>query len=183
MQNKNFACFGLLQMAQVTVNTLVIIILIMLVHSMTEEEILNEINTDNINAMRYSDHYDNKFRRKVLKAKKFPVKSSLYYQSPRKNNWIILFEARNKKETGDFCRITFIAYLDSPHGFYAIMPTITEGERHLVFYPPHFFSRYANRCKIDLSGAELINHFFCFNASYVYGHIETGDSDLGGLYC
>lgn len=135
---------------------------------MTEGELTAEIQADYLNAFRYSDHIDKKFRRLVLKARKYPVFADFFYYSPRKNRWILLFEARKKKEVGDMARITFVCYFDSPHGYYVVMPTFTNGKQHLIIYPPHFFSRYASRCGVEKSGIKLLAHFFRRNNSYVY---------------
>jgi hypothetical protein len=54
------------------------------------------------------------------------------YISPRKNKWLIFFEARSKKEIGDFTRITTVCIYDSEHGRYAAMLTFMEGIMSLV---------------------------------------------------
>jgi hypothetical protein len=84
----------------------------------------------------------------------------LSYKSSRKNDWILFFEARNKKEVGDLSRITFVCYYNSPHGYYAVMPTFTKGKQHLIFYAPHFFSRYGKRIGLNLTGIALIKKYF-----------------------
>lgn len=121
-----------------------------------------------VNAFKYSDAKDQKFRRLVIKSTRFPVYAHSLYLSPRKNNWIILFEARSKKEIGEESRITFVTYHNSPHGYYAVMVSYLNNRQHLIVYPPHFFSRYAERCKIGLSGVDLILRFFKLNYSYAY---------------
>lgn len=135
---------------------------------MTEKELIKEVKDDYLNAFNYSNYHDNKFRRKVLKTKNFPARTHLHYFSPKKNNWIMFFEARNKKEVGDMSRVTFASYFDSAHGFYVVMPSFTNERHHLIIYPPHFFKRYAERCNIDKTGVELITHFIKYNSSYVY---------------
>lgn len=154
----------------------------MIVATMTEEELIKEVRSDMVNAFRFSDSKDQKFRRMVLKSTTFPVRSYCYYTSPKKNKWIILFEARSKKEIGDSCRFTFACAYNSAHGYYAVMPTTTNGTHHLIMYPPHFFSRFADRCGIELTGVDLIRRYFTLNPSYafeikeneVYGSSEDG---------
>lgn len=148
----------------------------MIVCTMTEEEMRKEVLSDLENAFRYSDAKDKAFRRMVIKSNKFPVYSHAIYLSPRKNTWLILYEAKSKKETGDNSRVTFVACYNSPHGHYAVMISFINGNNHLVIYPPHFFSRYAMRCGINLSGIDLMLHFFRFNSSYVFDlkQVEVG---------
>ena len=140
----------------------------MIVHTMSEAELFKEVMTDMANAFKYSDSKDQKFRRIVIKSSIFPVYAHSLYLSPRKNNWIILFESRSKKEIGDACRITFATYYNSPHGYYAVMVSFVNNKPHLIMYPPHFFSRYAERCGINLFGIDLMIRFFKLNASYVF---------------
>lgn len=142
----------------------------MIVHTMSEKELLVEIRSDVHNANVYSKYQDNKFRRLVLKSKKYPVYWNLKYKSPKNNKWLIFFESRSKKEVGNFGRIIFVTYFNSPHGIYAIMPAFTNSAPHLVIYPPHFFSRYANRAGVDKSGVELLVNYFKYNSSYVYAY-------------
>lgn len=73
----------------------------MLTAYMTEMEVKMEVLLDGLNAFRYEDNISNKFRRRVLKATRFPVYSQITYMSPRKNRW--LFCA--KRETGMRCSI------------------------------------------------------------------------------
>lgn len=140
----------------------------MIVYTMTESEVVQEVTSDMVNAFKYSDAKDQKFRRMVIKSNRFPVYAHSIYTSPRKNIWLILFEARTKKEIGEDCRITFVTCYNSPHGYYAVMVSFTNNRQHLIMYPPHFFSRYAERCGINLSGIDLMIRYFKMNASYVY---------------
>lgn len=140
----------------------------MIVHTMTEAELFQEVKTDMVNAFKYSDAKDQKFRRMVIKSNRFPVYAHSIYTSPRKNIWLILFEARTKKEIGEDCRITFVTCYNSPHGYYSVMVSFVNNKPHLIMYPPHFFSRYAERCGINLSGIDLMIRYFKMNASYVY---------------
>lgn len=153
----------------------------MIVATMREEELIKEVISDRATAFRFSDTKDQKFRRMVLKSAQLPVRSYCYYTSPKKNKWIILFEARGKKEIGDLCRITFVCVYNSSHGYYAVMPTCTNGIHHLVMYPPHFFSRFAQRCGIDLTGIDLIRRYFTINPSYAFEiKKEKGCSEVYG---
>lgn len=147
---------------------------------MTEQELYNEVYSDRTNALHFSDAKDQKFRRMVLKAHLFPVRAHTHYLSPKKNNWIILLEARSKKEIGDLSRITFVAIYNSPHGYYAVMPSSTSEVNHLILYPPHFFSRFAERTGIELTGMELIRRYFTCNNSYAFDISKIRDSEIFG---
>lgn len=144
---------------------------------MTEKEVVKEVLSDMYNAFRYEDANQNKFRRIVIKSSRFPVYMSYVYTSKNKNKWIIQLEARNKKEYGEFSRIRFIVLHNTPHGIYAIMVSFVDGMPELIFYPPHFFSRFKERTRQSLSGVELIARFFKYNSSYVY---ETKGVQLPG---
>lgn len=140
----------------------------MITTTMTEKELVVEVTTDYLNAFRYSDHLDKKFRRVVIKARQFPVRMCYEYCSPRKNKWLIFCESRSKKEVLDNSRITLVAIFDTSIGIHAVMGTFTGGKMHFVMYPPHFFSRYRQRSFINMTGIPLIKRFFSHNYNYVY---------------
>lgn len=142
----------------------------MLVRNMNETEIFQELLKDMPNVIQESDRHDKKFRRMVLKSILFPVRpKAIRYTSPRKNKWLIQLEARSKKEIGENSRIHSICYVDViGRGYYAYMITSTNERWHMTVYPPHFFSRYAQRCNIDLYGVDLIEHFFKDNYNYAF---------------
>lgn len=140
----------------------------MLTAYMTEQEIEREVLTDMVNAFRFEDANRNKFRRLVLKSTRFPVYFHYLYTSPRKNRWLILLEARSKKEVLDMSRITFATTHETPHGLYCVMVSWFEGKPQLILYPPHFFSRFKKRMGLEETGIKLMFRFFRFNSSYVY---------------
>lgn len=146
----------------------------MILSNFSEIQIKNEIAEDMKNVLRYSDYKDGKFRRMVLKAGAFPVRMSFFYTSPRKNRWIVIYEARKKKEFGDYLRMTSVCLYRDSHGFTcAVMPTTTNGNYHFNFYPAHFFKRYKERNGNDATGEDLIREFFRLNFSYVYEFKES----------
>ena len=141
----------------------------MIISTMTESEIIKEVTTDYFNAFRYSDHLDKKFRRIVIKSRRFPVRAYYEYLSPRKNRWFIFLESRSKKEILDNSRVSLIAVYDNQIGRHAVMVTFTNKKMHFVIYPPHFFARYRQRVlQSEIHGKELIVRFFQENYSYVY---------------
>lgn len=148
----------------------------MLVTGMSEDEILQEIKEDIPNVLALSDVRDNKVRRIVLKSVLFPVYLHSFVTTRRKNNWIILWEAKSKKNVGDNALITFVCYQDTKVGKYAFMPTWESGELILIVYPPHFFQRFAERMNMNLTGIDLIRRYFERNSSYCF-NIKREESE------
>jgi hypothetical protein len=129
--------------------------------SMNEAEIRDEVLKDLKNVFPFvQNHKDPKFRKMVIKASRFPVKAYTEYVSQRKNRWLALFEARNKKEGMDQYRFVLVCLYDSPHGRYAVSAVFDNNMACLMFFAPHFFGRYAERMELDLSGTPLIRHYF-----------------------
>lgn len=146
----------------------------MILTNFTEEMIDEEILKDLMNVLRYSDHQDKRFRKIVLRASIFPVHLSFFYTSPLKNKWFISYEARNKKEIGENCRMTIVCTYRDSNGFLcAAMPTSVEDKRHMIIYPAHFFTRYRERMNIEDLGDDLIKKFFTLNFSYVFEEKRT----------
>jgi hypothetical protein len=141
----------------------------MILPTFSEKQLMSEIMNDMANVVHFSDYMDKKFRRLVIKSAKYPVRHSDFYTSPLKNRWIILLEARSKREVLDNCRITLVCLYKDGNGFLnAAMPTSTSGERHLIFYPYHFFKRYKERICSDKLGEKLIRDYFKLNFSYAF---------------
>lgn len=140
----------------------------MITSSMTASELLAEIKADYPNVLAISDAKDAKASRIIKKSVLFPARVHSLVTTTRKNNWMILWEAHNKKEVGDACRISFVCYIDTGHGKYAYMPTFIKDKMFLLAYPPHFFSRFAERMGLGLTGVELMRRFFEQNNSYSF---------------
>lgn len=140
----------------------------MIIPQMTEAELLEEINNDLPNVVNISNNKDAKVRRIIQKSVLFPVYLHSYVTTTRKNKWIILWEARSKKNVGDNSLISFVCYQDTPHGRYAYMPTWADKKLILIVYPPHFFSRFAKRMNLNLTGVALIKRYFEINNSYAF---------------
>lgn len=144
----------------------------MILPTMSDVEIREEIDKDLPEIIRLIDSKDKAYRREVLRRSVFPVYfTPVFHQSKTKNSWIILFEARSKKDIKD-SRVCFICTMNSHHGLWAFMPTSTNGTFHLVIFQPHLFSRYRDRFKVNLNGTKLIAAFFRKNYSYVYERKE-----------
>ena len=140
----------------------------MITHSMTPREMFWEIKKDHPSVVDYCNAKANAFRRKVLKSTVFPVRAYSNYRSKRNNKWIVFFEARSKKHTGNNALTSFICYANMQNGYYVYFPTLVDEFIWLVYmFPPHFFKRYAERANINKTGIELIRHFFERNYTYM----------------
>lgn len=146
----------------------------MLVHSMDECSVLNEIKSDILNVIRFSDFKDKAFRKAVLKSNSFPLYMDVEYHSPMKNRWLILYKALNKSNIGDLSLTTFVVTYETSIGRYAILLSFIDSKPVFIFFAPHFFSRYAERMKVNKSGMELMKHYFRRNYGYVYAECKNG---------
>lgn len=141
----------------------------MIVARMSEQEQVAELTKDFSDFMKFSDrNFDKKFRKDVIHASVFPVYRRYSWMSRRKNRWTVIYEAREKKEVGDMARITNFSTIDMGFGIYAYMPSFTNGELQYIIYPPHFFSRYNERCGLGMTGQSLYVRFFRDNGSYCF---------------
>jgi hypothetical protein len=141
----------------------------MLTKYMNVTDIIKELKSDLPNLIRYAAHRQNNYRRIVLKSKAFPVIfKPLIYDSPRKNKWLVIFEAENKKATSLLkSHVTIACLFNSEKGIYVFMPSLAEPEKdEIAMFIPHFFSRYAQRTKTNLYGINLISQFFIKNPSF-----------------
>lgn len=150
----------------------------MLTYAMTLEEMEKELTTDMFHLMRYLDHQENQYRRMVLKATRFPFRMKpVFYTSPRKNQWMVLTEVPSRKAVhSDDSKTTFVCMLNHSNGIFCFMPLFLDNKMWIMAYLPHFFSRYASRTGLTIHGKPLIQHYFTYNASYVY-KVNEGTED------
>lgn len=131
----------------------------MIVPSMTHAEVYRELEKDRANVERWFDHRDAEFRRKVLKATRFPVTCNLEYTSPRRVQYLFSILAKNRKYI-DISVMT-LALRRELHGYSVYMTRIGEWSTvRKSVYLPHFFDRYAERVHVSKTGIDLIYHFF-----------------------
>lgn len=141
----------------------------MILPTFTEKEMMSEYLSDLPEVLNFSNRLDKKWRRAVIKSSRFPIFSNPnFYTSHRNNRWIVLLEARSKKEFGDLSRITFVCLINDRRGYYAIMHSFVGGQPLYIFYAPHFFSRFRDRVGCGVNGVELVAEFFRLNSSYVF---------------
>ena len=81
---------------------------------MTPMEMFDELVDDALKVSRKIEYLIPEYRRNVLKRTSFPVIfKPIDYLSPRKNNWIIVFRAENKKDA-DKIAITYVCTATPP---------------------------------------------------------------------
>lgn len=140
----------------------------MIVPTMTELELKRELELDIENVANWEKRNENRFRRLVLKSKKFPVSTHYIYISPRKNRWIITLTALSKKDVGKYSLKGLVATYETNFGTHALVPSIVLDRQTIKFHPPHFFKRYKERMGLDLKGLDLIAEYFKRNNNYTY---------------
>lgn len=132
----------------------------MIVNTMTLQEIRLELFKD-LPALLIKLAYRKKeFRRKVLKASRFPCSATYEIKTGvRKNLFVMILVAKKKREANDPLLISYGIY-DRPEGSYAAAFAIHD--ESILIYPPHFFKRYRERIVKDdkLSNKELIRLYF-----------------------
>lgn len=102
----------------------------------------------------------------------FPTVLHSEMTSKRKNHWIILYRAEDKKQVSlENITTTYLCVIESDQGkFVANVSYMNGGGFSFDFYSPHFFQRYSERCKIELRGNDLIKHFFSYNSQITYNY-------------
>lgn len=109
----------------------------MLVPSMTNEEIIREIELDYDVVKRKCDYLGNRLRKISIKSRKTIIKS-IKYTSPRKNNWLLVFEV-NKK-------VTYSSrYVYTKHDGFSAYGCLDEIKDGIVLITKHFLDRYNER--------------------------------------
>lgn len=134
----------------------------MFTRNMTPEEIDREMQADMENVRLKMDHMKPEFRRRVLKAAKFPVKMRYEQHTKRGNRWLVELSALSKKNVGELTMFAICCVRETPMGKWVILPSLTRHngvERWKPFIiKPHFFSRYREREKLQLTGEDLNMH-------------------------
>lgn len=96
----------------------------------------------------------------VLRLQLFPVRAHTLITTPRKNNWLLLWNIESKKDISDHIFANCLCIQDTHAGKYALIRQVTGGTASLSIYSPHFFQRYAQRMNLDLGGINLIRRYF-----------------------
>jgi hypothetical protein len=152
----------------------------MIVPAMSVTEIKIELLKDLENCMKRVQKDENKFRRGIIKASKFPFYFNIIeYTSPSRNQFLIYVDAKSKKDAKNPF-ITIVGYYLKPEGIYAAMLVpIIGGKFNILIYPPHFFKRYMERyLKEDFCSLNVIKAYFKSNPTYLL-EIEADDNFRG----
>ena len=83
-----------------------------------------------------------------------------------------MWEALNRKCTGDSILNTFVAYIETSGGRVAYMPSLIKGDLKVLIFQPHFFRRFAERTGVQETGIDLIRRFFELNNGFYYTFVE-----------
>lgn len=136
--------------------------------SMTVEDMVREFSNELPQMIDVCDSKQPHVDRIILKSKTMPVYVHTSYTSKKGNVCLILWEAKNKKYVGDNSLVTLVSVMHMPTGRYAIMWSTVNGVPLYTIFTPHFFSRFAQRAGIQLSGVDLIRRYFKLNHSFGY---------------
>lgn len=141
----------------------------MITKTMSLREVLLEMSRDYIETVeRVSLRKGKKFRRIVLKARKFPVIASDIYVSPRKNTWIMIFTAYNKKHIGGQELVRQGVVADRENGLHLYLLERDDSFFYLLVFNPHFFNRYKERTGSNERGVELMREFLLTSGHVVF---------------
>lgn len=139
----------------------------MITASMTYDEIISEIKKDISQVFEISEKKDHKVKRIIQKSQIFPVRLHSFVTSPKKNRWLLTWEAHSRNHVGDNIPFAMICIINNKNGRLAVMPSFHEsGDPTFFVFLPHFFQRFADRMGIEFNGEELIKRYFQFNLNF-----------------
>lgn len=140
--------------------------------TMSADELVNEFTADLPQVISVSDAKQIKADKIIRKSRMFPVYLHAFIKTKRKNDWMILLEAKSNKYVGDECLISIISHFDIGAGRYAMFFTSYQGNPIYMIFTPHFFKRFAERVGVSLTGVELIHRYFKKNTSYGFNYVS-----------
>lgn len=140
----------------------------MIVDTMSIKEIAVEVARD-VRLMEYKFlKYipENKYRRYMIKHKpNGPTYWTLYWQSPRNNNYTILLNSPNWQDYkhNGLCYVPYLVF-EWKYGKAAAMRC---NDKSIAIYTPHFFKRYNERLlhSTQNNTEQTIEHFFTNNST------------------
>lgn len=136
----------------------------MITTRMTRQEIVDELMTDITNVIKKCYHKEGKVNKLADRAALFPFKAHTEFGTPMKNNWMIVWYVLTKKSP--VIMKTMICIVETDNGKMAY--TRDNSQDKMLSFSPHFFSRYAERAGVNLTGTALIKHFFLNNLKFEY---------------
>ncbi|GJG33356.1 hypothetical protein PRMUPPPA20_14650 [Xylanibacter ruminicola] len=125
--------------------------------NMTPEEIDHESKADLENILAKRDYKKIEFRRKVLKAKQFPVTMRYEQRTVRKNRWFITMLALSKKNINQPLTSIYCIHESSNGKFVYELSQDDRDNVQTIVYKPHFFSRYKERMGIEECSEAVIH--------------------------
>lgn len=152
----------------------------MIIDTMTDVEIYQEVRSEYDNIISYMDKITPKYRRPIIKSTKFPMYfTPVEYKSPKGNKYILFFEARTKKDYDGRLLFTIICVYNKNGGL-NVMMFDKPSQRNIMIYSPHLFSRYRTRFLKEetLSSLDVIKRFFKINPTAMV-NLTEGDEFAG----
>jgi hypothetical protein len=140
----------------------------MIVPSMAFTEIHNELFKDMATLTHKIILFTKEFRRRVLKASRYPFTHSYEcYGRLNKNLFIITFIAMKRSDKRDPILGVRCLY-NRPEGVYAAVLSLED--KTTTIYPPHFFKRYRERIEKNFlaSNVDMIKHYFTSGWGFMF---------------
>lgn len=136
---------------------------------MTHEEVYQELGRDREGISKWWRHQLMDLKRPMLKSTTFPRKFWYDYTSTRRIRYLFqtrIFDKRMRK---------ILTGVIVPRRMSDGVTVYTDwlGDQKLIspiVVLPHTFKRYAERCKVDKTGLDLIKHFFTINNYFADCH-------------
>jgi hypothetical protein len=141
----------------------------MIVPSMVYTEIYNELFKDAETLTSKIILFTKEFRRRVLKASRYPfIYSYECYGRLKKNRFVITFIAVKRSDQRNPIFGVRCVY-NRPEGAYAAVLSLDD--KTISIYPPHFFKRYRERVVKDFSASnnDIIHLYFTFGWGFMCG--------------
>lgn len=152
--------------------------------TMTPKEIDIETNAEVKNILAKTEKMNKVFRRKVLKASKFPVKMTYEQHTVRKNRWKVTLTAMSKGNTMERTIMHFYCISESLQGKFIYVPIPSnnrpKGVQRTIIIKPHFFSRYRERMGTEYDGEELVARLIdeLEVVNFIFHHLPDGKTKL-----
>ncbi|QNN42386.1 hypothetical protein [Pedobacter roseus] len=151
----------------------------MIVHSMTFTEIQNELYNDLPTLKNKILYCQKEFKRRVLKASRYPFAYSYdCYTRIKKNHFILTFTAMKRSGKKNPLVGVYGLYTRA-EGVYAVALAIEE--EFITIFSPHFFKRYRERIAKDFlaSAGDLIKRYFATHRGFSYAVLSE---DMKAVY-
>lgn len=130
---------------------------------MTHEEVYLELAKEREAVTRWWRHQLDDNRRRALKCTRFPMHIWREYTSARKNRYVFFSRVFDKRMKTILTGVAVIRHTSDGLTVY----TTWLGDQKLIspmVLTPHFWKRYQERAGVELSGMELVRHYFTHNA-------------------